>query len=89
MTYLDEILKSRRDTRHFTHDLVPDAILEKALQAGLWAPSVGLTDATKYYVIKSAAVEGETTKISLERIGRMPMPIDVLVEYADGSKEIF
>ncbi len=53
MTYLDEILKSRRDTRHFTEDLVPDAVLEKALQAGHWAPSVGLTDATKYYLIKS------------------------------------
>ena len=53
MTYLDEILKSRRDTRHFTEDQVPDAVLEKALQAGHWAPSVGLTDATKYYLIKS------------------------------------
>lgn len=29
------------------------------------------------------------TKISLERIGRMPMPIDVLVEYTDGTKESF
>ncbi|MES2853670.1 MAG: nicotinate-nucleotide--dimethylbenzimidazole phosphoribosyltransferase [Bacteroidota bacterium] len=53
MTYLDEILKSRRDTRHFTEDQVPDVVLEKALQAGHWAPSVGLTDATKYYLIKS------------------------------------
>ncbi len=32
---------------------------------------------------------GEKTKIVLERIGRMPMPIDVLVEYTDGSKESF
>lgn len=29
------------------------------------------------------------TKISLERIGRMPMPIDILVEYTDGTKETF
>ena len=57
MTYLDNILKSRRDTRHFTDDPVPDAVLEKALQAGHWAPSVGLTDATKYYVIKSAEIK--------------------------------
>ena len=57
MTYLDEILKSRRDTRHFTEDPVPDAVIKKALQAGHWAPSVGLTDATKYYTIKSAALK--------------------------------
>lgn len=57
MTYLDEILKARRDTRHFTEDQVPDEVLEKALQAGHWAPSVGLTDATKYYLIRSAEIK--------------------------------
>lgn len=57
MTYLDEILKSRRDTRHFTEDQVPDDVIKKALQAGHWAPSVGLTDATKYYLIKSAEIK--------------------------------
>lgn len=57
MSYLDDILKSRRDTRHFTADEVPDEVLQKALQAGHWAPSVGLTDATKYYIVKSAAVK--------------------------------
>jgi hypothetical protein len=29
------------------------------------------------------------TSVSLERIGRTPMPIDLLVEYTDGSKESF
>ena len=29
------------------------------------------------------------TRINLERIGRMPMPIDILVEYVDGSLELF
>jgi nicotinate-nucleotide--dimethylbenzimidazole phosphoribosyltransferase len=57
MSYLDDILKSRRDTRHFTADEVPDEVIQKALQAGHWAPSVGLTDATKYYIVKSAAVK--------------------------------
>nr|WP_309757875.1 nicotinate-nucleotide--dimethylbenzimidazole phosphoribosyltransferase [Flavobacterium sp.] len=57
MTYLDGILKSRRDTRHFTEDQVPDDVIKKALQAGHWAPSVGLTDATKYYLIKSAEIK--------------------------------
>ncbi|HEU4496311.1 MAG TPA: M1 family peptidase, partial [Flavobacterium sp.] len=30
-----------------------------------------------------------STAVTLERTGRMPMPIDLQVEYADGSKENF
>jgi len=41
------------------------------------------------YGIKEVADKVTTTKISLERIGRMPMPMDILVEYVDGSKEAF
>lgn len=53
-----------------------------------------LTDWTKTtntidYGIKEVKEEGSATKILLERIGRMPMPIDVLVEYTDGTKESF
>jgi nicotinate-nucleotide--dimethylbenzimidazole phosphoribosyltransferase len=54
---LEELLKLRRDTRHFTNEPVPDAVLEKALKAGHMAPSVGLTDATRYYVIRSEEVK--------------------------------
>lgn len=66
MTNLDEILKSRRDTRHFTSDSVPDAVIEKALQAGHWAPSVGLTEATRYYLIKSAEIKKAIKELFLE-----------------------
>src|SRR6478609_4200816 len=63
---LDEIIKSRRDTRHFTNDPVPDAVIEKALQAGHWAPSVGLTDATKYYLIKSDEIKKAVKELFLD-----------------------
>lgn len=66
MSNLDEILKSRRDTRHFTSDAVPDAVIEKALQAGHWAPSVGLTEATRYYLVKSAEVKKSIKELFLE-----------------------
>lgn len=39
------------------------------------------------YGVKSVEAEGENTKISLERIGQMPMPLDVVVTYQDGSQE--
>lgn len=41
------------------------------------------------YGIKTIVENGNNTTISLERIGRMPMPIDLLIEYTDGTKESF
>ncbi|MFC5684004.1 nicotinate-nucleotide--dimethylbenzimidazole phosphoribosyltransferase [Flavobacterium sp. MAHUQ-51] len=66
MSTLDEILKSRRDTRHFTNDAVPDEVIKKALQAGHWAPSVGLTEATRYYLIHSVEVKKAIKVLFLE-----------------------
>nr|WP_315203422.1 nicotinate-nucleotide--dimethylbenzimidazole phosphoribosyltransferase [uncultured Flavobacterium sp.] len=65
MTF-DEIIQSRRDTRHFTTDAVPDEVIQKALQAGHHAPSVGLTDATKYYLIKSAKIKKAVKELFLD-----------------------
>ncbi len=39
--------------------------------------------------VESATDGIQKTGVSLERIGRMPMPIDILVEYTDGTKESF
>jgi nicotinate-nucleotide--dimethylbenzimidazole phosphoribosyltransferase len=63
---LDEIIQSRRDTRHFTTDAVPDEVIQKALQAGHHAPSVGLTDATRYYLIKSPEIKKEIKNLFLD-----------------------
>ncbi|WP_348800530.1 nicotinate-nucleotide--dimethylbenzimidazole phosphoribosyltransferase [Flavobacterium adhaerens] len=62
---LDEIIQSRRDTRHFTPDEVPDAVIQKALMAGHHAPSVGLTDATRYYLIKSPEIKKSVKELFL------------------------
>lgn len=42
------------------------------------------------YGIKSVESEGrKNTKVVIERIGRMAMPLDIMVTYTDGSKELF
>ena len=41
------------------------------------------------YGIAAVKENNGATNVSLERIGRMPMPMDILIEYADGSKESF
>ncbi|REG98997.1 M1 family metallopeptidase [Flavobacterium aquicola] len=50
-----------------------------------WTQTVNTID----YAIKDVKEDGEKTTVALERIGRMPMPIDLLVEYTDGTKESF
>ncbi len=53
-----------------------------------WTQTLNTID----YAIKNveSATDGiSKTGISLERIGRIPMPIDVLIEYVDGTKESF
>jgi hypothetical protein len=39
--------------------------------------------------VESATNDVQKTSVSLERIGRTPMPIDILVEFTDGSKESY
>lgn len=41
------------------------------------------------YGVKEVVAEGEHSKIDLDRIGPMPMPLDILVVYADGTQETF
>ena len=41
------------------------------------------------YGIKEVSTTENSTKVTLERVGLMPMPLDILVVYNDGSKETF
>lgn len=41
------------------------------------------------YAIKDVAESNTKTKVTLQRIGMMPMPLDIYVEYQDGSVETF
>lgn len=41
------------------------------------------------YGIASVKANGTKTDVTLERLGRMPMPIDLVVEYTDGTKESY
>lgn len=47
------------------------------------------TTNTVDYGIKSVENRGSSTHLTLERIGKMPMPLDVLVTYEGGEQELF
>ena len=63
MKSLYDIISERRDRRHFTNDEVPAEVLVKALEAGHKAPSVGLTDATRYYIIESEEIKKQVKEL--------------------------
>jgi hypothetical protein len=50
-----------------------------------WTQTLNTID----YGVKTVTENGEKTTVSLERIGLMPMPIDLLVEYTNGTMESF
>ena len=41
------------------------------------------------YGIKSVDADGENTKVTMERIGEMPMPLDILVVGKDGTQKTY
>ncbi len=40
------------------------------------------------YGVKNVTKEGDKTKVSLEKVKQMPMPVDMVVTYKDGTKEV-
>lgn len=50
---------------------------------------INSTRTIDYAVTSVDSVDNQSTKVTLSRIGLMPMPLDVVVTYADGSKEVF
>ena len=66
-----------------TAERVSDANLDWYLTD--WTQTTNTID----YGIKSVSEKDNVTSIELERIGRMPMPIDLTVDYLDGTKETF
>ncbi|HUH26101.1 MAG TPA: M1 family metallopeptidase [Flavobacterium sp.] len=50
-----------------------------------WTQTVNTID----YSVKNVAVKANEATVTLERIGRMPMPIDLVVMYEDESTESF
>ena len=90
---LDKTLKRYFKEWAFKHPTPNDFIrvAEKVSEAQLdwYLTDWTLTTNTIDYGIKEAVSDGNKTKISLERIGLMPMPIEVGVKYEDHSEEIF
>jgi hypothetical protein len=89
---LAQALKRYYAEYKFTHPTPNDItrVAEKVSGAELnwYLTDWTLTTNTIDYSLK-VAEDGTNTKVTLERIGRMPMPIDIIAVYEDGTQESF
>ncbi len=89
---LQKTLKRYYDEWKFKHPTPNDFIrvAEKVSGAELdwylmdWTQTLNVID----YAVKNVTAEGDNTRVTLERIGNMPMPLDITVTYEDGTREL-
>lgn len=88
----DKILLNYYDQWHFKHPNVNDFIRVAEKTSGLalqwykeyWVNSTKTID----YAVGDIALNGNNTSITIKRLGKMPMPVEVLLTFKDGSKEM-
>lgn len=89
---LQKTLKQYYDQWKFKHPTPNDfiRIAEKVsgAQLGWYLTDWTQTTNTIDYGIKSIEEDGAVTEITLERIGEMPMPIEMSIQYTDGTEEL-
>ncbi len=92
----DKLMQTIRryyDTFKFRHptpnDFIRTAEKVSGMELGWYLTDWTQTTNTIDYGIKEVKENGQGTLITLERIGLMPMPLDILVVYKDGTRETF
>ncbi|MEL6558307.1 MAG: M1 family metallopeptidase [Bacteroidota bacterium] len=85
LTYYDKWKFKHPNLNDFVRIMEKETNLELDWYYEYWVNTTHTID----YGISKVNKEGNDTKVRLERIGKMPMPLDLEVEYTDGSKEIF
>nr|WP_297786942.1 M1 family metallopeptidase [uncultured Allomuricauda sp.] len=90
---LMETIKKYFEEFKFKHP-VPNDIKRTAEKVSGMELNWYLTDWTQTtntidYGIKSVEADGENTKVTMERIGEMPMPLDILFVGKDGTQETY
>lgn len=59
-----EIIKNRRSIRRYTEENVPDELIDKIIEAGIWAPSSKHCEPCEFIVIRDKEKREQLSKIS-------------------------
>lgn len=89
---LDKILLAYYDTWKFKHpnpnDFIRIAEKISGIELQWYKQYWAYTTKTIDYALGDITTQGDSTLINLKRVGLMPMPVDVLITYKDGSQEM-
>lgn len=66
-----DFIKSRRSTREFKNEMVPEEFIEQIVEAGRYAPSGGNSQSTHFIVIENKEVLDELAKLAKNEFSRM------------------
>jgi nitroreductase len=72
-----EIIKNRRSIRKFQKKKIPEEIIDKLIEAIIWAPSAGNLQSRKFYFVFDQKIKEELTKSSFGQsfIAQAPLVI--------------
>jgi nitroreductase len=79
-----ECIRTRRTIREFKPDPVPEAIVQKILQAGRWAPSSSNTQPWHFVVVRARETIAALGRIATQGpfIGQAPLAIAIVMAHA-------
>ncbi len=66
-----QFIKSRRSTRKFKSEMVPDELTNQVIEAGRYAPSGGNSQSTHFIVIKNREVLDKLAVLAKEEFAKM------------------
>ena len=64
-------IKSRRSTRKFKEDAVPEELLNQVIEAGRYAPSGGNSQTTHFIVVENKEILSELAELAKEEFSKM------------------
>lgn len=85
-----DFIKSRRSTRKFKQEEVPEELLSQVLEAGRYAPSGGNSQSTHFIVIKNKEVLDKLAELAKQEFAKMEVTPDTyksLVNSINASKK--
>lgn len=88
-----ETIKDRRSVRQFKKDPVPEELLNRIMESGLWAPSGKNNQPWKFAVIRDSALKGSLSSLTHYRsvIENAPACIAVFLDHSrvyDRTKDV-
>lgn len=92
-----DIIKNRRSVRRFQDKKIPENIVDKLVDALIWAPSAGNLQSRKFYFVFGQKTKNELAQAALNQdfIARAPLVVvgcannEIQQRYGERGKEIY